>query len=127
LAAVAPAVLFKAFDILVTPTFFFASDFSSRTSDEVHARLINFLAISISFLFVRAALSITRILFGNTPNSHCTDTFMSTPKQSSLCDQLSETISAAIRLVREIFATERPTETATDSIRISCAQTKISK
>jgi hypothetical protein len=40
---------------------------------------------------------------------------MPTPKQSSLCDQLSESISAAIRLVREIFS-ERPAATVNDSI-----------
>jgi hypothetical protein len=49
LTAVAPIVRFNAFDIFVTPTFLRASDFSSRTSDEVHARLTDFfLAISIS-------------------------------------------------------------------------------
>jgi hypothetical protein len=35
----APAVRFNAFAIRATPVFFFASDFSSRTSDDVHARL----------------------------------------------------------------------------------------
>jgi hypothetical protein len=35
---VAPMVRFNAFDMLATPVFFFASDFNSRTSDEVHAR-----------------------------------------------------------------------------------------
>ena len=44
---VAPGERFNAFEILVTPTFFFASDFNSRTSVAVHARLTNFfLAIS---------------------------------------------------------------------------------
>jgi hypothetical protein len=56
-AAVAPAVRFNALDIFVTPTFFFASDFSSRTSDEVQVRLTDFfLAILSWFLFVRTAL-----------------------------------------------------------------------
>jgi hypothetical protein len=51
LTAVAPTVRFNALEILVTPTFFFASDFSSRTSDEVHARLtVFFLAISVPYL-----------------------------------------------------------------------------
>jgi hypothetical protein len=39
LTAIAPAVRFNAFAIRVTPVFFFASDFNSRTSDDVHARL----------------------------------------------------------------------------------------
>jgi hypothetical protein len=51
LTAVAPTVRFKAFEILATPIFFFASAFSSRTSDAVQARLtIFFLAISVPFL-----------------------------------------------------------------------------
>jgi hypothetical protein len=51
LTAVAPIVRFNAFDILATPVFFFASDFNSRTSDEVHARrTMFFLAISVPFL-----------------------------------------------------------------------------
>ena len=53
LAAVAPTVRFKAFDILVTPAFCFASDFKARTSDAVHARRIDFflalVALAISF------------------------------------------------------------------------------
>jgi hypothetical protein len=40
---------------------------------------------------------------------------MPTPKQSSPCDQVSEIISDAIRLVREILA-ERPAATVNDSI-----------
>jgi hypothetical protein len=39
LTAIAPAVRFNAFAIRATPAFFFASDFNSRTSDDVHARL----------------------------------------------------------------------------------------
>jgi hypothetical protein len=46
LTAVAPIVRFNALEILATPVFFFASDFNSRTSDEVQARLTNFFAIS---------------------------------------------------------------------------------
>jgi hypothetical protein len=42
LTAIAPAVRFNAFAIRATPAFFFASDFSSRTSDDVHARLTVF-------------------------------------------------------------------------------------
>jgi len=42
LTVVAPIVRFNALEILVTPTFLRASDFSSRTSDEVHARLTDF-------------------------------------------------------------------------------------
>jgi hypothetical protein len=42
LTAVAPIVRFNAFDILVTPVFFFASTFSSRTSDEVQGRRATF-------------------------------------------------------------------------------------
>jgi hypothetical protein len=39
LTAVAPTVRFNAFEIPATPTFFLASDLSSRTSAEVQARL----------------------------------------------------------------------------------------
>jgi hypothetical protein len=39
---VAPGERFNAFEILVTPTFFLASDFNSRTSVAVHARLTSF-------------------------------------------------------------------------------------
>jgi hypothetical protein len=42
LTAVAPTVRFNVFEILVTPTFFFASDFNSRTSVGVQGRLTNF-------------------------------------------------------------------------------------
>jgi hypothetical protein len=50
LTAVAPIVRLEAFEILATPIFFLASDFNSRTSDEVHARLtICFLAIAVPF------------------------------------------------------------------------------
>jgi hypothetical protein len=48
---VAPGERFNAFEIFVTPTFFFASDFNSRTSAAVHARLTSFfLAISAPLL-----------------------------------------------------------------------------
>jgi hypothetical protein len=51
-AAVAPIVRFNDLEILATPTFFFASDFRSRTSDEVHARLTTFFFLAKSrFLF----------------------------------------------------------------------------
>jgi hypothetical protein len=51
LTAVAPIVRFSAFEIFATPVLFFASDFSSRTSDEVQARLtIFFFGISVPFL-----------------------------------------------------------------------------
>jgi hypothetical protein len=51
LTAVAPIVRFNAFEILATPVLFFASDFNSRTSDEVQARrtMFFFLAISVPF------------------------------------------------------------------------------
>ena len=53
LTAVAPIVRFKAFAIFAAPTFFLASDFNSRTSDEVQARLtIFFLANFDSFLLI---------------------------------------------------------------------------
>ena len=42
MTAVAPTVRFNAFEILATPTFFFANDLNSRTSDGVHARLVDF-------------------------------------------------------------------------------------
>jgi hypothetical protein len=55
--AVAPIVRFKAFEIFATPTFFLASDFISRSSDEVHARRIAFFLVGIlSSLFRRARL-----------------------------------------------------------------------
>jgi hypothetical protein len=64
--AVAPIVRFNAFDILVTPVFFFASDFNSRTSDDVQARRTIFLvAIYVPFLTERR--SITTFLIINTP------------------------------------------------------------
>jgi hypothetical protein len=88
LTVVAPIVRFNALDIFVTPTFFFARAFGSRTSDEVHARLTNFLAIFVSSFFWNRPLT-TIPIFCNTPNSHGTDTFMPTRKQSRLCDQLS--------------------------------------
>jgi hypothetical protein len=51
LTAVAPTVRFNALEILATPTFFLASDFNSRTSEAVHARLtVFFLAISAPHL-----------------------------------------------------------------------------
>jgi hypothetical protein len=54
LTAVAPIVRLSALDIFATPTFFFASDFSSRTSDGVQARLTNFFFfISIPSLWNR--------------------------------------------------------------------------
>jgi hypothetical protein len=56
LAAVAPIVRFNALEILPTPVFFFASDFSSRTSDDVHARLTTFFFFGISALFLRTGL-----------------------------------------------------------------------
>jgi hypothetical protein len=57
LAAVAPIVRFNALEILPTPTFFFASDFSSRTSDEVHARRTAFFFLAKSrVLFLRTGL-----------------------------------------------------------------------
>jgi hypothetical protein len=42
LTAVAPTVRFNALEIPATPTFFLASDLSSRTSAEVQARLTDF-------------------------------------------------------------------------------------
>jgi hypothetical protein len=48
LTAVAPIVRFNALEILATPVFFFASDFNSRTSDEVHARLTTVFFFGIS-------------------------------------------------------------------------------
>jgi hypothetical protein len=60
--AVAPIVRFNALDILVTPVFFFASDFSSRTSDEVQARRVTvFLVGIISSLFVGRAFYHTKL------------------------------------------------------------------
>jgi hypothetical protein len=60
LTAVAPIVRFNAFDILVTPTFLRASDFNSRTSDEVHARLTDF------FFFISIPVSVYENRASNT-------------------------------------------------------------
>ena len=58
LTAVAPIVRFNAFEIFATPTLFLASDFISRSSDEVHARrtIAFFLAGILSSLFWGADL-----------------------------------------------------------------------
>jgi hypothetical protein len=50
-------------EILATPTFFFASDFNSRTSDGVHARLTDFffLAIAAPLFTKRAFITPKRI------------------------------------------------------------------
>ncbi|HEX3860483.1 MAG TPA: hypothetical protein VHY35_02180, partial [Stellaceae bacterium] len=59
--AVAPTVRFSALEILATPTFFFASDFNSRTSDGVHARLMDFFFLAIAApLFQEARLYHTK-------------------------------------------------------------------
>jgi hypothetical protein len=70
LTAVAPIVRFNAFDIFETPVFFFASDFSSRTSEEVHARrdtAFFLFGIPRSFFcetaFYHAKLALQRALF----------------------------------------------------------------
>jgi hypothetical protein len=47
LTAVAPTVRFNAREIPATPTFFLASDLSSRTSAEVQARLADFFLAGI--------------------------------------------------------------------------------
>jgi hypothetical protein len=52
LTAIAPAVRFNAFAMRATPAFFFASDFSSRTSDDVHARLTVVLFAVVFFAVV---------------------------------------------------------------------------
>jgi hypothetical protein len=49
LTAVAPIVRFNALDIFETPALLRASDFSSRTSDKVHARLTNFFFFHFDF------------------------------------------------------------------------------
>ena len=75
LTAVAPIVRFNAFDILATPTFFFASDFNSRTSDEVHARLTDFFFfISIPVPVYESRASNTSCLVINIRNVHDSDT-----------------------------------------------------
>jgi hypothetical protein len=75
LTAVAPIVRFNALDILVTPTFFFASDFNSRTSDEVHARLTDFFFfISIPVPVYESRASNTSCLVINIRNPHNSDT-----------------------------------------------------
>jgi hypothetical protein len=53
--AVAPIVRFNAFEIFATPTFFLASDFISRRSDEVHARRIAFFLVGILSSLLRGA------------------------------------------------------------------------
>jgi hypothetical protein len=62
LTVVAAIVRFNAFDILATPTFLRASDFNSRTSDEVHARLTDFFVfISIPVPFCENRASNTKL------------------------------------------------------------------
>jgi hypothetical protein len=54
-------------DLFVTPTFLRASDFSSRTSEEVHARLTDFFFfISIPVPVYESRASNTPFSFGNT-------------------------------------------------------------
>jgi hypothetical protein len=48
LNVVAATVRFNALEILATPVLFFASDFNSRTSDEVHGRLTTVFFFGIS-------------------------------------------------------------------------------
>jgi len=61
LTAVAPTVRFNALEILATPTFFFANDLNSRTSDGVHARLVDFFFLAITApLFLKARLYHTK-------------------------------------------------------------------
>ena len=50
LTAVAPIVRFNAFEIFATPTLFLASDFISRSSDEVHARRTIAFFLELAFL-----------------------------------------------------------------------------
>jgi hypothetical protein len=115
LVVVAPIVRFNALDIFATPTFLRASDFSSRTSDEVQARLTDFfLAISISVLFFGNRASNTTCLVSN---SRDFTTWIQMPTlYNGLADKVSASISAAIRLVREIFAAERLAARANNSI-----------
>jgi hypothetical protein len=63
LTAVAPTVRFNALEILATPTFFFASDFNSRTSLGVHARLTDFffLAMTAPLFWERACTTPKKI------------------------------------------------------------------
>jgi hypothetical protein len=53
---VAPIVRFNALEIFATPTFFLASDFISRRSDEVHGRRVVLFLVGIlsSLLWERA-------------------------------------------------------------------------
>jgi hypothetical protein len=74
LTVVAPIVRFNALDILATPTFLRASDFNSRTSDGVHARLTNFfLAISIPVPVYVSRASNTSCLVINIRKLHNSD------------------------------------------------------
>src|ERR1700722_13888357 len=58
---VAPIVRFNALEIFATPTFFLASDFISRRSDEVHGRrVVLFLVGILSSLLWGARLLSTR-------------------------------------------------------------------
>jgi hypothetical protein len=74
LTVVAPIVRFNALDIFATPTFLRASDFNSRISDGVHARLINFfLAISIPVPVYESRASNTSCLVINIRKLHNSD------------------------------------------------------
>jgi hypothetical protein len=74
LTAVAPIVRFNALDIFVTPTFLFANDFSSRTSDGVHARLTDFFFISIPVPIYENRASSTSCLVINIRKPHNSET-----------------------------------------------------
>jgi hypothetical protein len=114
LTAVAPIVRFNALDIFVTPTFLRASDFSSRTSDEVQTRLTDFfLAISISVPFCETGVLTHHSYFATRRNF--TAGIQMPTIHSGLADKLGDIISATIGRVREIFS-ERPANTVTDSI-----------
>jgi hypothetical protein len=61
---------FNAFDILTTPVFFLASDFNSRTSDDVQARRVTvfFLvgipsSLKVGTRFQHATLILQRVAF----------------------------------------------------------------
>jgi hypothetical protein len=114
LTVVAPIVRFNALDIFVTPTFLRASDFSSRTSDGVHARLTDFfLAISVSVPFVRTGLLAHQSYLAKRRNFAARVQLPTL--HSEFADKLGDIISATIGRVREIIA-ERPANTVTDSI-----------
>jgi hypothetical protein len=106
---VAATVLLRAFDTFETPTFFLASDFSSRTSDGVHNRRTTFLVLAnfesfFSFVALIECLAHNSVL--TTPQSR--QGIILSPALRSIAEEIGVSIQTATTRVREIFSEERP-------------------